>query len=368
MTVAPRPVRRIGDRNPEPFPMRFLRRASLWALVALSAVILTGCEEEAETSVVPAHLPAPDPANPLAGIPRDQLYGAGPVENLWSPRADIEILDLPPGWHGARVAVITDLALGLWDGNEEVADAAIRRAIEARPDLIALLGDYVTGWEGMEALERVLASLQGQRAVAVLGDRDIRTDSLEARVVEILEANDVQVLRNSSAAVAIRGDTAFVAGIDPDMVRMNFADQQWILATLGETGRTPLLLTHLPALATRAPEGRFPLILSGGTFCGQIEIPGTPRLSWVQNEALPGAYIQDTQRLFRVQGSTLFVACGIGYGFVPIRFAAPPEVAIVTLSRVGPRTPEVDSGSVADTLIQRFQRPPAEEPAPPAGQ
>jgi uncharacterized protein len=337
---------------------RLLRRIPL----ALLFVPLLGCEAEAEPAVLPPRIIATVPGtDPLAAIPRDELYGASPVENLWTPRVELEVLNLPRGWQGVRIAVLSDFNLGLWEGNEAVAEAAIRRAVEAQPDIIALLGDYVANIEAIPALERLLPALQGQQVVAVLGDRDIRTDSIEAGVVRALEGAGVRLLRNNSTSMVIRGDTAWISGIDPDLVTRTFADQQYVIAILGEPGRTPLLLTHLPALTSRAPEGRFPVMLGGGTFCGPVEVPGTPRVSWLRNEALPNAYIEGTERLFRLRGGTLVITCGLGYGFVPIRFGAPPEVLIVTLVGVGMRAADVpQAGEVPDTLIQRFQGAPRE--------
>ena len=56
----------------------------------------------------------------------------------------------------------------------------------------------------------------------------------------------------------------------------------------------------------------------------------------------------------------MFVTCGTGYGFVPVRFGAPPEVALVTLHPVLPpnataAAARADSASL-DTLLQRYQR------------
>jgi uncharacterized protein len=178
-----------------------------------------------------------------------------------------------------------------------------------------------------------------------------------------LEANGVTILRNSAVALEMRGDTAWIGGVYPGIAALGWNDQQWVMATIGEPGRTPILLTHLPAMASRAPMDRYPVVLGGGTFCGRVEVPGSPRLSWLRNEALPDAYIEGTNRLFRVQGATLVIACGVGYGFVPLRFGAAPEVPIVTLVRVGPRSPAPEGDIVEDTLIQRFQpQAPAQEP------
>jgi hypothetical protein len=59
----------------------------------------------------------------------------------------------------------------------------------------------------------------------------------------------------------------------------------------------------------------------------------------------------------------MFVTCGTGYGFVPVRFGAPPEVALVTLHPVLPPNAAGAADSAAaradsismDTLLRRYQ-------------
>jgi uncharacterized protein len=340
--------------------MSALRRCRSVLASALAALAIGGCGGEAEPSEPTPPVAVADRDDPFAAIPREQLYGATAAENLWSPRFELEVLDLPPGWHGVRIAILSDLQLGLWEENQEVAEAAVREALRQDPEVIVLLGDYLASGDDPGPLERVLAPLRGRRVLAVLGDRDIRSDTIQARVTRALEASGVQLLRNSSTAVELGGDTAWIAGLDPGLLRMTWADQQWVLATLGEPGRTPILLTHVPGLVTRAPDGRFPIMLAGHTFCGRVEVPGTPRLSWLRSEVLPNAGIAGIDRLFRVQGGTLLVTCGLGYGFVPIRFGAAPEVPILTVVRAGSRAAPEPRTIADDTLIQRFQGPPAD--------
>ncbi|HYJ80316.1 MAG TPA: hypothetical protein VEW03_11965, partial [Longimicrobiaceae bacterium] len=59
-----------------------------------------------------------------------------------------------------------------------------------------------------------------------------------------------------------------------------------------------------------------------------------------------------------VRGTTLFATCGTGYGFVPVRFGAPPEVALVTLRAVGgvPRSDSAGAQADVDSLIRTYQQ------------
>jgi hypothetical protein len=90
-----------------------------------------------------------------------------------------------------------------------------------------------------------------------------------------------------------------------------------------------------------------------------VEVPGTPRLAWFNTQVLTGTPDPGKTRIWRIRGATVFATCGLGYSFVPVRFGAPPEVALITLRAVGralaadsaqgPAQPNVDS------LIRVFQ-------------
>lgn len=298
---------------------------------------------------------------PWEQIPPDSLYGATAVENVRLTQVEIDVLDLPRGWDGMRIAAISDLQLGLWEENERVAAAAVQRALAARPDLIVLLGDYVAVGSDMEGLRRVLAPLRGRSVFAVLGDRDVRSDSAEARVREALSGLGIRVLMNEAVGIERNGDTGWIAGIDPDFATRGIGEQEYILATTGGPV-TPLLLVHSPLLAARTPEGRRPAILAGNAFCGRTEVPGTPRLAWYHTTALPGGAVPEVERLFRIRDNTLFITCGVGYSFIPVRLGYPPEVALVTLRGMGleqeaeAEAPVDSTRAAVDTLLRRYER------------
>ena len=334
------------------------RTLHLAVVAAFLPLPLLGCAGEAEP--VPAQNEAA-PAltgKPWERLPPDSLYGATPVENLSTTEVELDLLGIPAGWNGMRIAALSDFQLGLWEDNEAVANAAVQHAVRQRPDLVVLLGDFIARGQDTAALARVLAPLRGRQVLAVLGDRDIRTDTLAAAITQTLANAGIRVLRNGAVPIIHNQDTAFVAGVDPELAGKPAGDQIWVLSQLG-SGRLGLLLSHNPLLASRSPRGRFPGALAGGVFCGRAEVPGTPRLSWLNSEGLPGSVVPEVPRLYRVERMVMFVTCGVGYGFVPIRFGAPPEVAMITLRPIGmgiaPGAAPQDSVSI-DTLIERFQR------------
>lgn len=338
-------------------PPLALSAALLWTLS------LAACGEGAKAERLPPAATFAGTVEPWDTLAPDSIYGASPTDNLRTIPVDLDLVRIPASWEGMRIAAVSDLDIGLWRDNARVAAAAIQRAVAARPDLIVLLGDFVTGESEIPALSVALAPLRGHPTLAILGDRDAATDSLAAAVTEALRAAGVRVLKDSSVPWVFHGDTAMISGVDPALIGKTEADRDWILSQLGGGARQALLLTHQPQVANFAPDGRFPGVLAGNTFCGRVEVPGSPRLSWLTATALPGAAVRGMPRFFRFGESVMFVTCGTGYGFVPVRFGAPPEVALVTLHPVLPPNAAGAADSAAaradsismDTLLRRYQ-------------
>jgi uncharacterized protein len=317
-----------------------------------------------------AGLPEPE-ARRAADVP---IYGATSADNLQVVPVEIEILEIPPGWSGMRIAAISDLHLGVWEGNTATARAAMEAAAAARPDLVVLLGDYVVRGGDYALLDHVLEPLRNLRVLAVFGDQDMAErpegpDTLAVRLREALERNGVQVLLNSRARFARGGDTAYIAGIDPFTARRPDWRRAEIWGGIPGGPGTVLVLSHMPVAAATMPTDRFPAFLAGHTFCGDVQVPGTPRLRWVNTEVFPGTPEPDRRRIYRVRGATVFITCGVGFGYVPVRFGAPPEVAMITLRAVGAALeadadPAGDAADV-DSLIRAFtpDAPEAEAPA-----
>lgn len=338
----------------------------------LLLVLLSSCSEDAPARERGAEATPPAAERAVEDLPLDSIYGATAVDNLRITRVVLDVPALPSGWDGVSIAALGDLQLGLWEGNEDVATAAVRRAVATNADLVVLLGDYLARGSDTTALERVLEPLRGRRAVAVLGDRDVRSDSLAAAIGRALDRAGVRVLRNTSVTLEQAGTAGRIAGLDPELARDGPGTQEYVIATLA--GRDAvLLLTHMPPLAARAPEGGFGAVLAANTVCGSVPVPGTPQLSWLTTEALPGARIPGVERLLRVEETLMFVTCGVGYGFLPVRLSAPPEVALITLRGVEAadtadrRTPEragPDSLPSADSAVAE---PDSAPPATPAG-
>jgi uncharacterized protein len=243
--------------------------------------------------------------------------------DVTSPAA---VLDhLPAEWDGLRVALISDLHVG------RVAFAPYVRGVvelanRQKPDIVAMLGDYVVQDGAMTA--DVVAALAGLEAplgkFAVLGNHDHWAGA--ADVAATLDRAGVTVLRNSRRIVtrcAGGANPLCLAGVD-DMWE---GDVDIEAALRGVSPQTPrIILCHNPDFAERLPAGlRVDLMLCGHTHGGQIRLPVLTRmLASVRNRKY-------REGLVRGPRCPLYVTRGLGVVGLPIRFRCPAELAILTL-------------------------------------
>ena len=248
---------------------------------------------------------------------------------------DVFIAGLDPRHDGVRVAQLSDIHVGKLTPASHIR-AAIEAANAARPDLIALTGDYVC-WRRHEvalAAEQ-LGGLRAPRVVAVLGNHDYMVWS--DGVVGALERHGYEVLRNATTVADVRGAPLAIVGVDDPVTRHDDLDASFAGAP---PGVTKLVLCHLadrgPALARRGAD----LVLSGHTHGGQIFVKGiTDRLmKRLGMNYRRGLYDLGDLRDAGADArrSTLYVTPGVGYSGVTRRVGegTDAEIAVLTLRTV----------------------------------
>ena len=137
----------------------------------------------------------------------------------------ITVVGLPAALDGLRVGLITDLHLSTMVPAADVS-SAVELLVDARPDLVALGGDYVTEADVSRAapVAELLAPLSAtpMGAFAVLGNHD------DDRVVPAaLAARGFTVLRDQWTRVTLRGRSRRsrrLALLDPAAVRHHPGD------------------------------------------------------------------------------------------------------------------------------------------------
>lgn len=239
-------------------------------------------------------------------------------------RVTLELPSWPARLDGLRVGLVSDLHAGAphVDLGRVERIAALVQA--QRPDLVALLGDYVdpeVAFGEELAPEAVAARLGAMHAplgaIAVLGNHDWKAGG--ERVRRALVGAGIPVLENEAARLH---DGLWVAGLADPYHRE--VDVEAALEGV-PADATVLLLSHDPDLFPRVPE-RVALTLSGHTHGGQVAVP-IARASWTPSrfgERYAGGHVVE-------DGRHLFVGRGIGTSRLPIRAGAPPEIVLLTL-------------------------------------
>jgi predicted MPP superfamily phosphohydrolase len=165
----------------------------------------------------------------------------------------------------------------------------------------------------------------------VLGNHDYFDDPRP--IWRDLEASGIRCVENASALVRRNGSTLAVMGLQDPMAR-NGRFRRMVFGPgprpAEATRDVPvdafrLCLNHRPSEWEEALAAGARLTLSGHTHGGQINpIPG------VSSAHLIGPR---TQGFYRQGEDVLYVSRGLGVVGLPLRIAAPPEIAIFTLRR-----------------------------------
>lgn len=236
---------------------------------------------------------------------------------------DIAIRDLPDAFEGFRIAQITDVHHSRIVTLEEV-----RRVVEltqaAKPDLIALTGDYTTSYRRyIEPCAEALGALNAPEGVwAVLGNHDHYTDPL--LTVRALKRHHISVLENANTVIRRGSDTLQLAGIGD----WTWARADWERSLYGIDKRRPtVMLSHQPVVLDLPEIEGISLILSGHTHGGQVSLPLVgPPLRF-------GHDFKYVRGLYQKNGTQLYVSAGTGVIGLPVRFGVRPEISILKLKR-----------------------------------
>jgi uncharacterized protein len=263
-------------------------------------------------------------------------------------RVEVPIDDLPPAFDGYTLAVLADLHH--WPGTSlRHLERAVAAAHDARPDAVALLGDYSVSGRYLRApnpmlyrralteltpLVRTLAAPDG--VFGVLGNHDhyysasaVRAWLAEAGVRPLV--NEAVVIRRGAARLLVAGtDDAAQGTLDPHAglaQAVELAEAAAHSPGASTTAPPTIVLAHNPdTVLALAPERRVDLVLAGHTHGGQFVVPGfgAPLThAKVCGRRTASGWVPNTR-------ARLYVSRGVGVQ-IPGRFNCPPEVVVVTL-------------------------------------
>lgn len=257
----------------------------------------------------------------------------------------------PPMWPKGlklRIVALADIhACRPWMTPERIA-SLVDQANALQPDLIVLLGDYISrprwisDWVDYSEWAPALGGLKAPLGVfAVLGNHDWWEDIAAQNAGQgptmarkALEGVGIPVLENDVVKLAKDGRAIWIAGLADqlalrpreDRIGHGFTGLDDLPGTLAQvTDEAPIiLLAHEPDVFPKVPR-RVALTLSGHTHGGQVRLFGYSPLvpSRYGNRYAYGHVVEDDRHLI--------VSGGLGMSILPIRFGVRPELLAIDL-------------------------------------
>ena len=241
---------------------------------------------------------------------------------------------MPSGLQGKRLLFVTDLHYGPWLGDAPMS-RIVDEMLEQSPDLILLGGDLAEGIRAQERFcKRHLPRLRTPMGVfCVPGNNDCEAVQGEYRLWERMVGDAGAVLLlNRRVYLRVQGGRLAISGLDES--KYGRPDCRVVRQTV-EPSDVHLVLTHSPwALAlVMDPAYRVDMALCGHTHGGQIALGGACALAMGYYRAgdRPYFYLSGDHM---TRGTRVLVSNGIGCSLLPVRVGAPPQIHVITLSRV----------------------------------
>ena len=239
----------------------------------------------------------------------------------------VQIDNWPRELSGVRIALIADIHTGGPFINDQKLQRIVELTNQQEPDLIVLLGDYMSpnSWHSHRVEPEVTAAdlrtLKAPLGVyCVLGNHDWWYNG--AKVRRAFEGNGIPVLDDEVTEIRWHDRSFWLAGLADLWTR-----PQHIGETIAKApaGATVIALTHNPDIFPRLPQS-VPLLLAAHTHGGQVNLPliGTPIVPSNFGPKYTSGHVYESNH-------HMFVTTGIGTSIIPVRFRVTPEIVILTI-------------------------------------
>jgi predicted MPP superfamily phosphohydrolase len=257
-------------------------------------------------------------------------------------RVDVPIANLPPELDGLRIAQLSDIHIGDYMPQHEIA-RAVAMANDLHPDISFVTGDFVSSED--DPLDVCITELSRLRAPLGVwgcnGNHEIYA-GVEGEAERLFSEKGMRLLRGASAVIEHNGGRFNLMGVDYQrdrMVSREPNDPEAMLREIEPQVRRDMpniLLSHNPNSFRRAAHLGIELSLAGHTHGGQV------KFEIVDHSVSPARLITPfVAGLYRLpipistsgQTAALYVNRGLGtFGF-PVRIGVPPEITLLTLRR-----------------------------------
>lgn len=220
-----------------------------------------------------------------------------------------------------RIALIGDLHIGLFSGHERQLKIIVDKINAQNPDLVVVAGDWTYEPENklveeLSVLKKIVAPIY-----SVNGNHDEQYPGppIQELLKQALSTNNVvdiegQVVEFNEFRLLGIGDL-WAGKADMRYLPELPQDKPW------------LILSHNPDTVDMVPKlPERPLMLSGHTHGGQVELP------WLTDYVMKKVSILGHKKgLYQHENADVFVTVGTGMVGVPFRFRVPPTIDIIEL-------------------------------------
>lgn len=255
---------------------------------------------------------------------------------------DLKIKNWNPAHDNYKIVAVSDIHGGANFIDEEKIQLVVELVNEQKPDLVVLLGDYISEELAdskklrmpVETIAAALGNLRAEFGVyAVIGNHDGYYDKVKIRGE--FEKNGIRVPENEIVSLTKNGAALRLVGL-PD----SLSDAYWsegikgAQEELNESGRQPgklIVITHHPDdietfQTLVCPQEDCAVILAGHTHGGQVSVPFFGALIVPSNGGRKYAAGH-----FRNDAGDFFITSGVGTSIIPVRFNVPPEISVLNL-------------------------------------
>lgn len=241
--------------------------------------------------------------------------------------------DLPAAFDGLRVAFVSDIHRGPFLSQERL-DQLVERVGNLRPDVVLLGGDYADDSDAAVAFFAQRPAFSARLGVyAVTGNHDrVMPESNRAALEAAMIAAGVAPLLNRAVPLTLNGQSIYIAGIadygngHPDVyaAARGLREDDFVIFLSHNPDVIPTL-ADVPGAdgSTRWAD----LILCGHTHGGQLTLFGRRAIVPVNTygERYRTGWKQEN-------GAEILISNGVGTSVVPMRFFAPPQIHLLTLT------------------------------------
>ena len=225
-----------------------------------------------------------------------------------------------------RIVVAGDFHLRPNGG--ELARRYMEKIMEARPDMIFLLGDYANGHTRESSMSPETARdyfkmLKAPLGIfAVQGNHDQYYGWFLWR--DMFAGLGILPMWNDSLLLHLPGGRQLQLSSVRDDYHQRIRPEELPLRFSPEIPH--ILLSHVPDIFPLLPPGTADAVISAHTHGGQICLPGGRPLARISREKAKFTYPWS-----RLNGTPFLITRGLGCSVLPLRFCCPPEIVLLEI-------------------------------------